>query len=171
MEWMRLTWKRVGSIKVCRNFTTRVSHLTLALSHTKQHTHSHTHTRSRSHQSRASRASRPLKAQPGQEGQGPIRLAREGATGNSGKYWVGLASRDNFGAMFQVPEDKAHLRRESNSRHVSESGPHAPCPCTCMDPATSLRYRVGLTVYKLPYRVHGSTHYTPPPQPLYNTVL
>lgn len=25
MEWMRLTWKRVGSIKVCRNFTTRVS--------------------------------------------------------------------------------------------------------------------------------------------------
>lgn len=30
--------------------------------------------------------------------------------------------------MFQVPEDKAHLRRESNSRHVSESGPHAPGP-------------------------------------------
>lgn len=65
-----------------------------------------------------------------EEGQGPNQASKGGRNGEFWQVlgWAGLASRDNFGAMFQVPEDKAHLRRESNSRHVSESGPHAPGP-------------------------------------------
>lgn len=116
MEWMRLTWKRVGSIKVCRNFTTRVSYLTLAL------THAHTPHGSHHWQERAGPA--------GTGGTGPDQASKGGRNGEFWQVlgWAGLASRDNFGAMFQVPEDKAHLRRESNSRHVSESGPHAPGP-------------------------------------------
>lgn len=106
------------SIKVCRNFTTRVSYLTLT----------HAHTRTQDPILALTRAC--TQGPAGTGATGPDQASKGGRNGEFWQAlgWAGLASRDNFGAMFQVPEDKAHLRRESNSRHVSESGPHARGP-------------------------------------------
>lgn len=91
------------------------------------HSHSHTLTHTTGHSSHHLRG---RGGPAGTGGTGPDQASKGGRNGEFWQVlgWAGLASRDNFGAMFQVPEDKAHLRRESNSRHVSESGPHAPGP-------------------------------------------
>lgn len=132
MEWMRLTWKRVGSIKVCRNFTTRVSYLTLA--------HAHAHT---PHSSLTTCES--VQAQQGQEGQGPNRLAREGATGSSGKYWVGLGWRREIISepCSRYPKTKHTLGEKATVVMYQSQVPMHHAPCTCRGPATSTRYPVG----------------------------
>lgn len=111
---------------MCRNFTTRVSLSSHYL------TPAHKSTTPRPQHERAWHACIVHRAQRATQegGKGPNRASKGGRNGGFWQVlgWAGLASRDNFGAMFQVPEDKAHLRRESNSRHVSESGPHAPGP-------------------------------------------
>lgn len=135
MEWMRLTWKRVGSIKVCRNFTTRVSYLTLAL------THAHTHTP----HTTALTTCEGVQAQQGQEGQGPIRLAREGATGSSGKSWVGLGWRREIISepCSRYPKTKHTLGEKATVVMYQSQVPMRQAPCTCRGPATSARYPVG----------------------------
>lgn len=138
MEWMRLTWKRVGSIKVCRNFTTRVSYLTPAL------THAHTHTHARKIPLSLS-AQRARRARQGQEGQGPIRLAREGATGSSGKYWVGLGWRREIISepCSRYPKTKHTLGEKATVVMYQSQVPMRQAPCTCRGPPTPARYLVG----------------------------
>lgn len=137
MEWMRLTWKRVGSIKVCRNFTTRVSHLTPAL------THAHTHHARKIPLSLSPEHAR--RARQGQEGQGPIRLAREGATGSSGKYWVGLGWRREIISepCSRYPKTKHTLGEKATVVMYQSQVPMRQAPCTCRGPATPARYLVG----------------------------
>ena len=113
------------------------------------HTHAESH--SHSHQSMHTGPSRD------RSGQGPIRLAREGATGNSGKYWVGLGWRREIisGPCSRYPKTKHTLGEKATVVMYQSQVPMRQAPCTRRGPAASARYPMGLPVYILPYRIHG----------------
>ena len=138
----------MGSIKVCRNFTTRVSYLTLThtLTLTRSHTHAKSH--SRSHQRTYMHACMHARTQ-GPAGhrrdRAPIGLAREGATGSSGKYWVGLGWRREIISepCSRYPKTKHTLGEKATVVMYQSQVPMRQAPCTCRGPPTSARYPVG----------------------------
>lgn len=121
---------------------------------------SHTHTRSLTlslaHARRIPLSLSPTALHTGapagnsREGQGPIRLAREGATGSSGKYWVGLGWRREIISepCSRYPKTKHTLGEKVTVVMYQSQVPMRQAPCTCRGPAAPARYPVG------PARVH-----------------
>lgn len=122
---------------MCRNFTTRVSYLTLphrsincSLSQREHGMHA-LYTGPSGPPSRGTRA--------------PIGLAREGATGSSGKYWVGLGWRREIISepCSRYPKTKHTVGEKATVVMYQSQVPMRQAPCTCRGPSTSARFPVG----------------------------
>lgn len=108
--------------------------------------HSHTHTLTRT-QNPTLALTRACAQGPGADrsDRAPIRLAREGATGSSGKYWVGLGWRREIISepCSRYPKTKHTLGEKATVVMYQSQVPMRLAPCTCRGPATSTRYPMG----------------------------